>query len=298
MNGIEKYEKFFDCNLKIKKLLRECAFDPRCSYSEETAFEFSKTLENKIEEIEYYMDYITTLFYNGRNDDLKNLINNCKQKLADCGSDWVKIKRFIEKYITDMRPELIELVGRNSYGYGGMGVSVRRAQTLNEALHIIHSSVVNCNRQYGNIPVLENKNNFEGYDIKLYGRENPIAKEIFDSIPFELSLGQTDILSLNNKILLMVRDRGHSLSIEVTVEGNKCFIQYYIPKICNVDMVNSLKGVDKVDKSSKFTTGRFEVDTIDIGASITDFISKVPMDTNMVFDFEYPIYQEESHKTL
>lgn len=298
MDNLEKYEKFFDCDLKIKKLLYDCIFDEKYSYNQETVMIYSEMLEDKIEEIEYYMDYISNLFYGKVDENLKNLMINCKQKLIDCGSDHIKIKQFIEKYMTGMREELLDEVGRNCYGYGGTGVSIAKAQSLNEALHIIHTSIINNERKYGNIPVLATKKNFEEYDINLYGRENFISKDIFNSFPFELSLGDTDILSLNDKILIMVRDRGHALSIEITVEGDKCFVEYYIPKICNVDMVNQLKGVKKVNNQSKYTIGRFETETNKIGLNIVDFIAKVPMDIDMVFYENDPIYQEYPHKTL
>lgn len=33
----------------------------------------------------------------------------------------------------------------------------------------------------------------------------------------------------------MVRDRGHALSIEVTLNKDNARIEYFIPKICNVE---------------------------------------------------------------
>lgn len=295
MTKIEKYEKFFECNLKIKKILHECIFDEKYSYNKETVLQFSELLEDKIEEIEYYLDSITNLFYGGIDNDLKNLINICKQKLIDCGSDHIKIKNFIEKYITDMREELVDEVGTNCFGYGGMGVSLGKAQTLNEALHIIHTTIVNNENKYEGIPKLKEKINEANYEISLYGRDNLIAENIFENIPLNLDLGITDILSLNNKILVMARDRGHALSIEITIEDEKSFIEYYIPKICNIEMVNNLKGVNKVDKQSRYTVGRYETNTNELSLEIVDFISKVPTDMDM-FKEGGLFYQEETHK--
>lgn len=64
---------------------------------------------------------------------------------------------------------------------------------------------------------LKEKNNDEGYSINLYGSDYDLAKEIFLRYPLEMSSGQADILRLKNssKVLIMVRDRGHALSIEL-----------------------------------------------------------------------------------
>lgn len=43
------------------------------------------------------------------------------------------------------------------------------------------------------------------------------------------------------KLLMMVRDRGHALSIEITLNGQNARLEYFIPKVCNVDMVNNLQ---------------------------------------------------------
>lgn len=46
-------------------------------------------------------------------------------------------------------------------------------------------------------------------------------------------------------------------------------------------MVNSIKGVRKVNQNSNFTTGVFEVDKNDVAANIIQLIESVPMDSDM-----------------
>lgn len=61
---------------------------------------------------------------------------------------------------------------------------------------------------------------------------------------------------------MMVRDKGHVLSIEITYEDKDVVVEYFIPKLCNIDMVNVLPGVIKVNEDVPMnvgTTGRFVV---------------------------------------
>ena len=79
----------------------------------------------------------------------------------------------------------------------------------------------------------------------------------------------------------MIRDLGHALTIEIDIEDNKCMIRYFIPKICNIDMINSLKGVKKVKKGDNYTVGMFECTLEKLPFELVDFISKVPTDMDM-----------------
>ena len=91
---------------------------------------------------------------------------------------------------------------------------------------------------------------------------------------------------------MMVRDRGHALSIEIEKENDKYYVKYFIPNINNVDMVNELKGVRKVNDQSKFTTGIFETNLENLTSNLTDFIGHVPTD----FDTPYWIEQRNNEQ--
>ena len=80
----------------------------------------------------------------------------------------------------------------------------------------------------------------------------------------------------------MVRDRGHALSIEITLNNDKARIEYFIPKLWNIDMINKLPGVNKVDNNSVGATGVIEVDKNELPQVLFNFISKVPMDSDMI----------------
>jgi hypothetical protein len=158
---------------------------------------------------------------------------------------------------------------------------IGEASSINEVLHIIHSSITNDNNLYQSLPKVGTKTNNEGYPVTLYGYKTDLSEKVLENFPKEMSCGTTDILSIGDKILMMVRDRGHALSIEASIEGDNVIVKYFIPKICNVDMVNNLKGVYKINNQSTTATGLFVTTTGDFVGDIIDFISGVPMDTDM-----------------
>ena len=79
----------------------------------------------------------------------------------------------------------------------------------------------------------------------------------------------------------MVRDKGHALSIEISLHNDVARIEYFIPKLCNIDMINKLPGINAVNKDSIGATGVVEVPINILSDALFDFISKVPMDSDM-----------------
>jgi len=192
-----------------------------------------------------------------------------------------------------MSEELVNEVGENCVGYKIFrGVDLSKAKSLNEILHVVHQTIVNNEKNLSNLPKIDEKTNDNGASITLYGNLNELSSIIFNQFPQELSCGITDIVSLNNSVIMMVRDRGHALSIEIEKENDKYYVKYFIPKINNIDMVNELKGVRKVNEDSKFTTGIFETSIEALSYNLTNFISKVPTD----FDTPYWINQRNKEE--
>lgn len=75
-----------------------------------------------------------------------------------------------------------------------------------------------------------------------------------------MNCGWTDIVSLgNNSCIIKVRDRGYALTIEISKVGENHRIEYFIPKLCNVEMINKLPGINKVNPDFVGATGKFEV---------------------------------------
>ena len=183
-----------------------------------------------------------------------------------------------------MNPNLITKLRTEYFGYylfRNYNI-INEANTINEILHVCHHMIVNNENIYQYMPKINQKENYDDCSINLYGKLNNISERIYNAFSKELECGDTDIISLDNKILIMIRDRGHALMIEMTLYEDEVMVNYYIPKICNLDMVNQLRGVDKVNKESQYAIGKFVEKYEKIEEEIIKFISMVPTDSDII----------------
>lgn len=283
--NLQNIEKFFKYNFEIKKILHATVPKEEDRYNKETLIEYSDKLFQALNDVEYYINVILEKF-NFSNEDkiyFQNFIKALKDELIKCGYDFNKLKNFYNVFFGNMSEQLINSVGENCVGYSLIqGIPLKEAKSINEILHVVHQSIINNQYILQSLPRIEKKTNNEDYEIVLYGNQNIAARVLYEKFPKELSCGDTDIVSLSNdRIIMMIRDRGHALSIEIEKENDKYYVRYFIPKICNVDMVNSLKGVNKVTKDSKYTVGVFETNLEKLPFEIVNFINNVPMDKHM-----------------
>lgn len=79
----------------------------------------------------------------------------------------------------------------------------------------------------------------------------------------------------------MIRDRGHALTIEITINNDKARIDYFIPKIININMINALSGANKVRENSVWATGVIEMNKDILNGTLFNFIFKVPTDRDL-----------------
>ena len=86
---------------------------------------------------------------------------------------------------------------------------------------------------------------------------------------------------------MMIRDRGHALTIEIDIDKEKgtAFVKYFIPKICNIEKVNQLRGINKIPNNIKWrdtnARGMYETSLDGFGQDMVNFIKKVPTDSDM-----------------
>ena len=298
-NKIDKLKKFFDYNMKIKRVLYDSASNKYMDgYDTSYSMDYADKLYNALEDIEYYMISIANLFLN---DDytryVRALIIVYKEELSKCGYDFSKLRLFYENYFSKINPELANEVRETCVGYymfnSGFSL-IKKAKTINELLHVMHAAIVNNESTYCNIPVIARRENDNGKYIELVGVQNDVAQQIFDSFPSEIFSDMVNIMSFGNKVIMMVRDVGHALSIEINIEGNMCDVKYFIPKVCNYLMINKLKGVTPVKVDSKFAVGEFVVPTDEIASVISNFVLGVPTDDHM-FIYGGKFYEENNN---
>ena len=284
--NLEKMKKFFRYNTEIKKSLYNTMPKESDKYNKETIMEYSDRLFQAINDIEYYIKVILENFefIETEKSYFSNFVKVLKNELIKCGYDFNKLSNFYEICFSNMSEDLVNKVGNEikGGGYIGPGVSLNEAKSLNEILHIVHQTIINNENNFRKLPVVSQKQNFEGNNVTLYGVDNQLSKKVFNSIPYTLPSDYVEIMSINeDKVIVMARDIGHALSIEIEKENDKYYVRYFIPKICNIDMVNSLKGVKKVKKGDNYTVGIFETNLEKLPFELGDFISKVPTDMDM-----------------
>lgn len=277
MDKTKVIESFFESDLKIKNVLLELAPSEEDILNPEN---YSDKLYNSLDTLEYHLEKMLIVLHPFEIDYASKLIKSYKIELEKIGADYGKLKAFYQACFSNMSEKLIDYTNSNCIGYTSNFIELNKASTINELVHLLHSELINSGFFYKSFPSLEEKQNFEGYTISLRGNQNDMAKSIYDNLQTQISLGPTDIISFNDKsVYMMIRDRGHALTIEVEKNNDRYKVNYFIPKICNAMMVNRLKGVTKVDNNSKYTKGVFETDNL--SEDIISLIEGVPMDDDM-----------------
>ena len=78
-------------------------------------------------------------------------------------------------------------------------------------------------------------------DVSLRGYNSSYFESLFDNFPLDLDVGVTDMLIINERrMIMMVGDRGHALTTEITINGEEVWVEYFIPKICICTFARSL----------------------------------------------------------
>lgn len=96
-----------------------------------------------------------------------------------------------------MREQLVNSVGENCVGYSMFtSVNLKEAKSINEILRVVHQTIINNQNVLQSLPKLSEKKNYENNENVLYGKENIVARTLYESFPKELSCGMTDIVSL------------------------------------------------------------------------------------------------------
>ena len=280
MGKLERIEQFFNIDLEVKKILNDLVPNEMDAYDSSYIMKYSERLFQELKLLKYYIVRIMNSFDIKEADFINQIFTNYEVELANAGTDFNKLTQFYKNNLSDMSSELIEKINKDCKGYAFIGTELfSESKTVNEILHFLHHYITNNEQFYQDVPLIAEKNG-----IFLRGKETSISKEIYDKISYDMYIGPTDIISLSNKLLLMVRDKGHALTIEITKEENDYTVRYFIPKLCNYIMVNNLKGVTKVAPGDLFTVGLFASSHEELSNDIVNLIEGVPMDNHMMIE--------------
>ncbi len=288
---IIKLQHFFETDLRIKKGMYNLA-PTSIKYLDENS------IQKYTDELDELITYMFTEFkcisvdIFGKESNVLDRIcfleNVTKNNFYSCGFDIEKLKKFYNNCISNMKQEFIDSVKDECVvGYPFCGTdSIEQATSTNEVLHFIHSYIVNNDEILQAIPLIKEKNNEYNYPISLRGVNTQQFNKLFEEFPLNMDVGWTDMVVINEKkLIMMVRDRGHALSIEVSLNGDIARIEYFIPKLCNIEMINKLPGVNKVNTDSIGATGVIQIPINDLSSTLFNFISKVPTDSDMTVEY-------------
>lgn len=284
-----KLQHFFQVDLEIKKGMYALAPVNLKYYDESSIKKYTDNLDDLLSYIFIELKCIAIDIF-GKNSNVILKISSMeeiiKNQFYSCGFDIDRLKKFYEIYISNMTNDFINGVKQECVGYKfGSTSSIEIACSLNEVLHFMHSYIINNENILESIPLISEKYNEFDYEIQLRGNKSDKFELIFKQFPENIYVGPTDMVIINEKkLIMMVRDRGHALSIEVSLNNDIARIEYFIPKLCNIDMINALPGINRVNNDSIGATGVIEVNINELSETLFNFISKVPMDSDMVFD--------------
>lgn len=284
---LQAFKNFFKIDLRIKRELMQTAPRPEDNYDEASRMDYVDEAYRTFRSFHSDFDQIIRDFGFG------DYISETTDAFFKRGEEHFAVSNYgadvpnqiYRREFTDLRPAFVEKVKDVCVGYtfsSNLGGLVKDSQSINELLHAYHSHIMNDENILQKVPPVAEKENSQGYPIILRGESSPLSQQVFDAIPEDLDVGYTDIISADEHIMMMVRDRGHALTISAEPDGaqpDKMWVEYNIPKLCNVEMIKALPGLSGYTDNG--ARGGFFASRDEFDQKIVDFISQVPMDSDM-----------------
>lgn len=293
--ALKKFKDFFTSDMKIKETLLKLAPTEIDDINEESRIEYTDKLYKELKNLE--LEFIEMMQNFGNNPEIaqtiKSYFDKAKEAFLTGKYEPGTIQELYRKQFTDMSPKLIEDVKGEFWGHrldsGDLEKCIKESGSINELLHVFHSYITNNNKMMQELPVIATKQNSIEEPITLYGEETELSRKLFEEFPIELDCDITDIVSMQGKILMMVRGRGHALTIDIdTSQKDDILVKYFVPKLCNRDMIEKLPGINIKGISENGATGLFQTSSEEMPKKIFDFIEKVPTDLDNPLLYDTP----------
>lgn len=287
LRKIEDLEKFFELDLKVKKLIESSR--PNIYNSKSVDIENDLLKSNEISRNALHQMLLIAEF--DVKDVFDEFFDKIKNNILSCNYNVDKLNSVYENDFLKMTDGFEDLLEKCIYGYNtwlNLYEPLGKCHTINDMLHYVHFYVINNLELFQSMNLIMEKNTkLDWRSYRLFGRDTKLAREVFDNLPNDET--DVNVVSFNKHILILIRDRGHALSIDIEEENENDFrISYFIPKICNVDKVNKIKGVEKIDSTIKTrydsTHGEFTCKRNALCEELNSFIKSVPTDDDMVFN--------------
>ena len=279
----ESLKEFFASDLRIKEALAKLAPTEMDDFDEESRIKYTDKLYKELRDFKNIIQNFE--FGSSLTASIQAYFARVREATMLGNYEKGAIQRLYREQFSDMNSQLIEEVKDKCVGYtllNNLGYLMGKAKTINELLHIVHSHITNNEGILQALPIIATKDNKGKYPITLYGEETELSRELFEDFPDELDCGWTDIISMKDKILMMVRDRGHALTIDIDIaKESDVLVRYFVPKLCNRSMIESLPGVNAISENG--ANGLFQTSKSDMSERLIDFIGKVPTDLDMPY---------------
>lgn len=286
--NLKALKKFIKTDLSIKNDLLQLAPNNADNFDEASKINYTDKLYQSLKYLEFDFKSIFEGFglSEAVNESLTEFFNKTREQLAIGNYKNIDCREIFQKNFSNMSKDFIEnvkktFVGYTSFNLGDLNNSIKDAKTVNELLHSCHSYVMNNKELLSSITKISEKQNKFNYPIMLYGENTKQAEELFKKFPMDLDVGWTDIISLEDQIFMMIRDRGHALTIDIDTSKDDYFVKYFVPKLCNEDMINALPGINKDNISNNGASGSFICNNKEFTDKLFSFIEKVPTDSDM-----------------
>lgn len=295
----EALKKFFKTDMQIKEAMSKLA--PTELDDKENGIIYTDKMYKFFKETEKQLLSIIQDFKLGQNASqaVRDFFDKSQTKFLKTAYNNPNIQDLYRNQVSNMDEKLIEQVKYSLIGYApfrqdNLSNLISKSKTVNELLHVIHSYIVNNENIMESMPIIDSKRNgVSGDKMTLYGEPTELSQKLFNEIPEDLDCGITDIISMQDRILMMIRDRGHALTIDIdnTDEKGNILVKYFVPKLCNDEMIKKLPGVGKISPNG--AGGMFTCKKEDLSKNLFDFIDKVPTDADIP-EIDFSNYNKET----
>ena len=283
----EALKKFFKTDMQIKEAMSKLA--PSELDNKENGIEYTDKMYKFFQVTEKQLFSIIQDFRLGQNvsQAVREFFDKNQEKFLKTAYNNPNIQDLYRNQVSNMNEKLIEEVKYSLIGYvpsrqENLSELISKSKTVNELLHVIHSYIVNNENIMESMPIIDSKSNgVSGDKMTLYGEPTELSQKLFNEIPEDLDCGITDIISMQDRILMMIRDRGHALTIDIdnTDEKGNILVKYFVPKLCNEEMIKKLPGVGKISPNG--ASGMFACKKEELSKDLFGFIDKVPTDADI-----------------
>lgn len=277
---LNNFKDFLNLNIRSKNVLYDMAFDKKYLNDEEYLVKYSDKFYGQFLSLKNLLLKMADLYFKSDYVYVSSYLNKLESLLISYGADILKINAFYKNYLYDMSPDFVLKVNQNCKGYYICPeINITSAKTINEIIHYMHSYVINSDIILQSIPVVIGEE--VEYEKKYYlrGCDTLMGRTLYNNIPVFLKNTIFDIVSYDDdNCIIMARNIGHALSIELHRENGKYFVKYFIPKICDLNMVRNLPGVTSVSENSNYARGQFYINENDFPFELYQFIERVPTD--------------------